>query len=343
MASGPLTMRFLPPIGTFLYWLRPGTIRQPPWPDRVRGTAGSRRTIVDIVLYLGVIAAAVYVLLSPADRAVTGLGDDAFNLIEPARFLPLLIVLPIMGLRDKTIFLAARSEHYWVTAIVFLFPFVDMIVAAKLLMVAIWWGAATSKLNRHFPYVVSTMMSNAPLVPKAVKRRLWRDAEFDVRPGMLSRALAHGGTVIEFGVPLILLLSRGGWVTTIALIIMILFHLQILTAIPMGVPLEWNVLMMFGAVFLFGHYSEYGLTDVTEPFLVVRAAGAGRRHDRRRQPATGPVLVPARRCATTPAPGRPRSGCSARVPSRSTPTRSPSRPSSRTASSPSCTTRTPST
>ncbi|MDR7085170.1 hypothetical protein J2X11_000009 [Aeromicrobium panaciterrae] len=264
---GPLTMRFLPPLGTFLYWLRPGTIRQPPWPDVVRGTAGSRRTIVDIVLYLGVIAAAVYVLLSPADRAVTGLGDDAFNLIEPARFLPLLIVLPIMGLRDKTIFLAARSEHYWVTAIVFLFPFVDMIVAAKLLMVAIWWGAATSKLNGHFPFVVSTMMSNAPLVPKAVKRRLWRDAEFDVRPGLLARALAHGGTVIEFGVPLILLLSRGGWVTTIALIIMILFHLQILSAIPMGVPLEWNVLMMFGAVFLFGRYSEYGFTDVTEPFL----------------------------------------------------------------------------
>lgn len=55
--------------------------------------------------------------------------------------------------------------------------------------------------------------------------------------------------------------------TTIALVIMFLFHLQILTAIPMGVPLEWNVVMMFGAVFLFGRYSEYGLTDVTEPFL----------------------------------------------------------------------------
>lgn len=264
---GPLTMRFLPPIGTFLYWLRPGTIRQPPWPARVPGTAGSRRTILDIALYLGVIAAALYVLLSPADRAVTGLGADAFSIIEPWRFLPLLVVLPIMGLRDKTIFLAARSEHYWVTAIVFLFPFVDLIVAAKLIMIAIWWGAATSKLNMHFPYVVSTMMSNAPLVPKAVKRRLWRDAEFDVRPGLLSRALAHGGTVIEFGVPLILLLSSGGWVTTIALIIMILFHLQILTAIPMGVPLEWNVVMMFGAVLLFGHYSEYGLSDVTEPLL----------------------------------------------------------------------------
>jgi hypothetical protein len=257
---GPLTMRFLPPLGTFLYWLRPGTIRQPPWPDRVPGTRGSRRTIVDVVLYVAVIAAALFILLSPADRKG--------GLIEISHILPLLILLPLLGLRDKTIFLAARAEHYWVTAIVFLFPFVDLIVAAKLIMVAIWWGAATSKLNPHFPYVVSTMMSNAPLVPKAIKRRLWRDVETDVRPSRLSESLAHGGTVVEFGVPLVLLLSHGGWLTTVALVVIVLFHLQILTAIPMGVPLEWNVMMMFGAVFLFGHYSEAGFGDVTQPVLV---------------------------------------------------------------------------
>jgi len=26
----PLTLRFLPPIGGILYWLRPGTVRLPP-------------------------------------------------------------------------------------------------------------------------------------------------------------------------------------------------------------------------------------------------------------------------------------------------------------------------
>jgi hypothetical protein len=80
--------------------------------------------------------------------------------------------------------------------------------------------------------------------------------------------LAHGGTVVEFGVPLVLLLSRGGTITTIALVVIVLFHLQILSAIPMGVPLEWNVMMMFGAVFLFGHYSDVGFSDVTQPVLV---------------------------------------------------------------------------
>lgn len=265
---GPLTMRFLPPLGTFLYWLRPGTIRLPPWPARVPGTAGSRRTVVDVVLYLAVIGAAIWVLLAPADRMVTGLSDEAFATIEPVRLIPLLVLLPLVGLRDKTIFLAARSEHYWVTALVFVFPFVDLIVAAKLLMVAIWWGAATSKLNAHFPYVVSTMMSNAPLVPKVLKRRLWRDVQNDVRPSRLSDALAHGGTVVEFGVPLVLLVSRGGTLTTVAVVVMVIFHLHILTAIPMGVPLEWNVLMSFGAVFLFGHYADYGITDASQPFLV---------------------------------------------------------------------------
>ena len=57
---GPLTMRFLPPIGTFLYWLRPGTIRQPPWPDRVPGTRDRVAPVLDVGLYVGVIAAAVY-------------------------------------------------------------------------------------------------------------------------------------------------------------------------------------------------------------------------------------------------------------------------------------------
>ena len=77
--------------------------------------------------------------------------------------MPLVVLLPLLGLRDKTIFLAARAEHYWVTTLVFFLPFVDMVLAAKLIMLALWWGAATSKLNKHFPFVVATMLSNAPL------------------------------------------------------------------------------------------------------------------------------------------------------------------------------------
>jgi hypothetical protein len=49
--SGPLTLRILPPIGGPLYWLRPGTVRLPPWPGRVPLTSGTARSVVDVALY----------------------------------------------------------------------------------------------------------------------------------------------------------------------------------------------------------------------------------------------------------------------------------------------------
>ena len=48
---GPLNNRFFPPMGSILYWLRPDTIRLPPWPDRVPLTKGTARTPVDVALY----------------------------------------------------------------------------------------------------------------------------------------------------------------------------------------------------------------------------------------------------------------------------------------------------
>jgi hypothetical protein len=155
---GPLTLRFLPPLGGFLHWLRPGTIRLPPWPGTVPGTRGTTRTLLDVVLYAGVLAAAVWALLAPGARSLGGLPGPA-GLIEPARLWPLVIGLPLLGLRDKTIFLAARAEVYGTMTLAFLLPGTDMIVTAKFVMLALWWGAATSKLNRHFPFVVSVMMS----------------------------------------------------------------------------------------------------------------------------------------------------------------------------------------
>lgn len=266
---GPLTLRFLPPIGTFLYWLRPGTIRLPPWPDKVPGTRGTTRTVLDVALYAGVLAAAVWALLAPGSRSLGGL-PGSVGMIEPSRLWPLVIVLPLLGLRDKTIFLAARAEVYGTMTLTFLLPGTDMIATAKFVMLFLWWGAATSKLNRHFPYVVSVMMSNNPLLrAKALKRMFFRSYPDDIRPSALSRTLAHGGTVIEFTVPLLLFLSRGGTLTVIAATIMVAFHLLILTSIPLGVPLEWNVFMIFSVLYLFVHYASTGPAAITHPLPVV--------------------------------------------------------------------------
>ena len=70
-----------------------------------------------------------------------------------------------------------------------------MIIAAKLVCLVIWIGAATSKLNKHFPFVISTMMSNNPVLrPRWIKRKFFEHFPDDLRPGPAvadARALQH--------------------------------------------------------------------------------------------------------------------------------------------------------
>jgi hypothetical protein len=262
--SLPLTFRFLPPIGGVLYWLQPETMRLPPWPDRVPFTRGSRRAGADVALYGIVLVAAVVLLFSGSAHG------NPFGTLPSWPIWVLLVALAALGLRDKTPFLAARPEHYAVMLVVFLFPPTNMIFALKLCMLAMWWGAATSKLNRHFPYVVSVMISNTPwLRSTRIKRRLWRHYPDDMRPSWTSALLAHGGTVIEFTVPLVLILSRGGWVTTAAVTIMVLFHVHITSTFPLGVPLEWNLFFIYSTLVVFGQYAGVGQASLTSIGLVL--------------------------------------------------------------------------
>src|SRR3954454_20385449 len=60
---GPLNLRITPPLGSFLYWLRPRTIRLPPWPGRGPPTRGTPRTPADCALYGGLVAALLWALL----------------------------------------------------------------------------------------------------------------------------------------------------------------------------------------------------------------------------------------------------------------------------------------
>ncbi|MDP3968750.1 MAG: DUF3556 domain-containing protein [Nocardioides sp.] len=267
--SGPLTSRFVPPIGGIVYWLRPGTIRQPPWPSRVPLTAGDRRTALDVLLYAGVLASAGWLLTRPGDgTSVPGFGD--LGLLDPVHTLPLLATLGVLGLRDKTIFLAARGEQYWLSLLVFFFPYVDLVIGLKLVMLALWWGAATSKLNHHFPYVVATMMSNAPFMPRRLKRLFYRDAPRDIRPSRLPKVLAHLGTATELAIPFFLVfLGDGGFWTWAAVAYLVVFHIHIFSTVPMGVPLEWNLFFIFSLFFLFGAHGDVTVWDMQSPWLLV--------------------------------------------------------------------------
>jgi hypothetical protein len=257
-----LALRFSPPIGGVLYWLRPGTVRLPPFADRVPLTRGFRRTVVDVALYAAVLAAGIYLLFSD--------GDPAGLRLDPAVIAVLLGLIALLGLRDKVPFLASRPEIYGFLLLVSLFPIENFIPAWQFVFFFIWWGAAASKLNHHFPFVIQVMISNTPWNrSRRMKSKMYRDFPEDLRPSSQASLGAHLGTAWEFGMPLVLLLSDGGTIGTIALVGMLAFHLHIFSTFAMGVPMEWNLFMLFGLCFLFGEYADVPLGNLDHPLLWV--------------------------------------------------------------------------
>ncbi|CDO06753.1 DUF3556 domain-containing protein [Mycolicibacterium cosmeticum] len=266
---GPLNNRFFPPMGSILYWLRPKTIRLPPWPGRIPLTAGDTRTPVDVALYGALLVVLILAIFSDGTGPIPELGS-AVGILPVWQTATIIGLLAVAGLRDKVIFLAARGEVYGSLAVCFLFVGADIVIAAKLVCLVIWLGAATSKLNKHFPFVISTMMSNNPVFrPRWIKRRFFEHFPDDLRPGPPSRFLAHFSTAVEGLVPLVLFFSHGGWPTYIAAFVMLCFHFGILSSIPMGVPLEWNVFMMFSVLTLFVGQAGIGLGDLQTPWPIV--------------------------------------------------------------------------
>ena len=63
------------------------------------------------------------------------------------------------------------------------------------------------------------------------------------------------------------MLSDGGTIGTIALVGMLMFHVHIFSTFAMGVPMEWNLFMLFGLCFLFGEYGDYPLGNLDHPLL----------------------------------------------------------------------------
>jgi hypothetical protein len=264
--SMQLAARYAPVIGGAVYWLRPGTVRLPPWPDRVPFTRGNRRTVLDVLLYAGVIVTGVHALIANGDNGL--MSHTEIGLI--------LAFWAVLGLRDKVSFLAARPEIYGFFLIVSLFPLKNILAGWQFVMFFIWWGAATSKLNRHFPYVISVMVSNTPWNrSRRAKSKLFKSYPEDLRPGRPAAIGAHLGTAVEFGLPLVLLLTNKGPVHTVALIGMIFFHAHITSTFALGVPLEWNLFMIYSLCFNFGHYANVPLSNVDNPLLIALLALIG--------------------------------------------------------------------
>jgi hypothetical protein len=279
---GPSAGKFKPMIGGIIFYARPGTIRLRPW-KRVPFTNGDRRTVFDVLLYLGFLVGVLAPVLlpgAPSASLTTVLPDNTSGLVEPSLLVAPIVLYVLCGLRDKTIFLTARAEQYLPALVFFaVLPFTDMIIAAKLLICIVWIGAGVSKFGQHFTNVVPPMISNSPCMPaKWVKRLHYRDFPRDIRPSKAAGFMAHvGGTTVEIVTPVVLLFSTNPWLTLAGVVLMVVFHLFIASTFPIAVPLEWNILFAYLAVFLFlGHPASdgYGIGDMSSPWLTVAIVAA---------------------------------------------------------------------
>jgi hypothetical protein len=104
--------------------------------------------------------------------------------VTPALMWPVCVLIPLLGIVDKTLFLVARAEHYWVALCCLAFAWGDdlWVSACKVVWAFIWFWAATSKLNAHFPSVIMVMMNNGPFFPSWLKKHLFAGFPDDLRP-----------------------------------------------------------------------------------------------------------------------------------------------------------------
>lgn len=266
-STGPMCFKFLPPFTAVLHWGRTGMLRQPPWPKQVPGTSGDTRGIVDMVLYWVVTGLLIRMLIGGGPATAV---DPKAGLAPEWAIVAFLVALILLGLRDKVVWVGARPDVYVWTLALFLFPYEQMMAGLKLAICLIWLCAGASKFTRHFTTVVSVMTSNAPARPKWFKRAMYRKFPDDLRPSHFAHLVAHSGTVIELGAPLVLLVvgPEYPWLIAAAVGSLLLLHVVITSHVPVAVPNEWNLYMMAGAVWLGWSHRDISMAGLLDPALI---------------------------------------------------------------------------
>ena len=253
---GPMNARFKPMTLGFRYYLRPGTTKLPLFPG-VPVIGNHTRSWLDVGVYTLNQLCLLRVLVAPE--------------VTPDLLLPSLLLIPAMGVLDKTLFLAARAEHYWVALVCLVVASTNelWIPACMVLWVCVWFWAATSKLNQHFPSVIMVMMNNGPFFPKILKKRLFKSYPDNLRPSRFAELMAHFGTTTEYLIAILLITSTDPTLTWVMLCVASGFHGFIALNNPSGMPIEWNILMVYGGFFLFGFHPDATLAPLlARPELV---------------------------------------------------------------------------
>ncbi len=250
---GPMNARFDKWFGGYRHFARPGTIKLPLF----RGApliGGDTRNYLDVGVYVLNQLLLLRVLIAPE--------------VTPALLLPCFVLVAVNGVLDKTLFLCARYEHYWVVMAALVFASANdvWIGGSKLVWSFIWIWAAVSKWNRLFSSVIMFMMNNGPFFPKFLKKRLFTNFPDDLRPSPFAERMALFGHISEFSIPFILAIGAFTGEPLIILAGCILFtgfHTFIGINNPNGMPVEWNILMIYGGWFLFWFNPQASILDLT--------------------------------------------------------------------------------
>jgi hypothetical protein len=258
---GPMNARFDKWFGGYRHFARVGTIKLPLF----RGVpliGGDTRNGLDVGLYVLNQVLLLRILIAPE--------------VTPDLLLPCFVLVAVNGVLDKTLFLVARSEHYWVVmGCMTLAAANDLwISGAKLTWSFIWIWAAVSKWNSHFPSVIMFMMNNGPFFPKFLKKSLFTNFPEDLRPSRFATWMAAFGHVSEFAIPVILFaasVTGSEWLLLGGCVLFTGFHSFIGLNNPNGMPVEWNILMIYGGWFLFWFHPEASILDMTQMPLLLAA------------------------------------------------------------------------
>ncbi len=258
---GPMNARFEKWFGGYRHFARLGTIKLPLF----RGVpliGGDTRNLLDVSLYILNQALLLRVLFAPE--------------VTAELLLPCFVLVAVNGILDKTLFLVARSEHYWVVMGALVFAATDdlWIAGAKITWSFIWIWAAVSKWNAHFPSVIMVMMNNGPFFPKVLKHKLFASYPDDLRPSKFAKFMAFFGHVSEFAIPFILFAATASgnpWFLLGGCILFTGFHGFIGLNNPAGMPVEWNILMIYGGWFLFFFNPDVSIFEMTALPMVLAA------------------------------------------------------------------------
>jgi hypothetical protein len=253
--SGPLGLKIWPPFTAGLHFIRPGTTKLPPFPN-LPLFGGTTRSWFDVSLYAAFLLSLLHALVQPE--------------VTAAHLIPIVVLLPLCGLTDKTVILCARVEHHFAMIVCFLFGG-NWIAACKWVQLAIWFWAGVSKLTVAFGYVVPIMTANNPLMKsEGFRRKLFVSYPDDLHPSMLAKVMAHMGAFLEFGTPLTLAFVTGpGWLQLLGLALALCLHGFIISNMPIAAVFEWNLLSLYAAFFLWYGHPEVRLFAVGSGLLAI--------------------------------------------------------------------------